>query len=388
MADSEDVFYGQKHSGKPCFPQTPATRGCAPTTFRHRKTVKHFLRQAYFATTPSAGLCGALLIALLTLCPATEAAAIRVAPLPAMLQNDSAATKFKITGCKTLPNDVSAFIAPVRDLNGDACALLKVVAPEEFAFSTPLGIVKRVNEVGEIWLYLPHGTKLLTIKHPLWGVWRDYRFARPLESHVTYELKIETPAPEPAYTRDTVFFTKTVTDTVIVDQRKPKLPWQLHGLLTASWHERGPSWGVMLTLFRRHGFFVHGQSDLRRTGPTPQTCDREGFLPGSAVKPYYTGKTRQSSYAVTAGMTHRLRPWLSVFYGAGYGRSAVAWQLAESEGGGYVLNGGLSRKGMAAEAGLVFSVKRVSLAASTLTVAGRQWQIGIGVGIRLGNQKE
>ena len=178
------------------------------------------------------------------------------------------------------------------------------------------------------------------------------------------------------------------SDTVIVDQRKPKLPWQLHGLLTASWHERGPSWGVMLTLFRRHGFFVHGQSDLRRTGPTPQTCDREGFLPGSAVKPYYTGKTRQSSYAVTAGMAHRLRPWLSVFYGAGYGRSAVAWQLAESEGGGYVLNGGLSRKGMAAEAGLVFSVKRVSLAASTLTVAGRQWQIGIGVGIRLGNQKE
>ena len=87
-------------------------------------------------------------------------------------------------------------------------------------------------------------------------------------------------------------------------------------------------------------------------------------------------------------MTHRLRPWLSVFYGAGYGRSAVAWQLAESEGGGYVLNGGLSRKGMAAEAGLVFSVKRVSLATSTLTVAGRQWQIGIGVGIRLGNQKE
>ena len=146
--------------------------------------------------------------------------------------------------------------------------------------------------------------------------------------------------------------------------------------------------GAMAWVVGFAGFFVHGQSDLRRTGPTPQTCDREGFLPGSAVKPYYTGKTRQSSYAVTAGMTHRLRPWLSVFYGAGYGRSAVAWQLAESEGGGYVLNGGLSRKGMAAEAGLVFSVKRVSLAASTLTVAGRQWQIGIGVGIRLGNQKE
>ena len=89
---------------------------------------------------------------------------------------DSTTTRFKVSGFKVLPNDISAFITPVRDLNGDACALVKVVAQKEFAFSSPLGIVKRKNEVGEIWLYLPHGTKLLTIKHPRWGVLRDYRF--------------------------------------------------------------------------------------------------------------------------------------------------------------------------------------------------------------------
>ena len=38
-------------------------------------------------------------------------------------------------------NDISAFISPVRDLNGQACALLKVEAPKDFAFSSPLGIV-------------------------------------------------------------------------------------------------------------------------------------------------------------------------------------------------------------------------------------------------------
>lgn len=62
---------------------------------------------------------------------------------------------------------------PVRDLNDEPCALVKVEAPSDFAFSTPLGIVSRKDKVGEIWLYLPKGSKLLTIKHPEWGVLRD-----------------------------------------------------------------------------------------------------------------------------------------------------------------------------------------------------------------------
>ena len=307
----------------------------------------------------------------------------RSTPAPEAVQGDSAQVGFKVSGFRVLPNDVSAFITPVRDLNGDACALVKVVAPPEFAFSSPLGIVKRQNEVGEIWLYLPRRTKLLTIKHPQWGVLRDYRFAQPLESRMVYELKIEVPRPEPTLRRDTVFFTQTVTDTVVVSKARPRLPLNAHTLLTAAFHDRGPSWGVMFSLLKRHGFFVHGQSDFRRIGTTVATCDEEGFLPGSDIKPYYTGATRRASYAVTAGVAHRLWPWLNLFYGVGYGRSSVAWQLADSEGGGYALNEGRSHKGMAAEAGLMLSIRRVSLSVSALTVAGRQWQAGIGIGVKL-----
>ena len=49
------------------------------------------------------------------------------------------------------------------------------------------------NDVGEIWLYLPNGTRLLTLKHPQWGVIRDYRFPTPLESRMTYELVLAPP---------------------------------------------------------------------------------------------------------------------------------------------------------------------------------------------------
>ena len=101
------------------------------------------------------------------------------------------AQEFSVAGFRLLPNDVSAFITPVRDLNDEPCALVKVEAPSDFAFSTPLGIVSRKDKVGEIWLYLPKGSKLLTIKHPEWGVLRDYRFSKPLESRMTYELKLK-----------------------------------------------------------------------------------------------------------------------------------------------------------------------------------------------------
>lgn len=39
------------------------------------------------------------------------------------------AQEFSVAGFRLLPNDVSAFITPVRDLNDEPCALVKVEAP-------------------------------------------------------------------------------------------------------------------------------------------------------------------------------------------------------------------------------------------------------------------
>lgn len=57
----------------------------------------------------------------------------------------AADSTFTVASFRQLPTDVSAFIDAVRDLNGEACALLKVVAPADFAFSSPLGIVDVVT---------------------------------------------------------------------------------------------------------------------------------------------------------------------------------------------------------------------------------------------------
>ena len=105
------------------------------------------------------------------------------------------AQEFEVRSFRCLTNDITALGGSVRDLNDEACALIKVVGDPDVVFSTPLGIVARKNEVGEIWIYVPHGTMKLTIKHPRWGVLRDYRFPSALESRLTYELVIA-PPPE------------------------------------------------------------------------------------------------------------------------------------------------------------------------------------------------
>lgn len=293
---------------------------------------------------------------------------------------------FSVASFTPLPNDVSAFISPIRDLNDEACALIKVVAPADFAFSTPLGIVKREDKTGEIWLWVPSGTKELTIKHPEWGVIRDYQLGTKLESRMTYEMRLNIPQQSIEAVHDTITLTKTVTDTVKVAMPQQPVPLSTHILLTSSFHTDGPSWGIMFMMVWRHGFFVHATSDLHSVGNTRLTCDKEGNINDEAYMPFYTGSTRHSCYTITGGAAHRLTSRLTLFEGMGYGRKTTAWQLAESEGGGYALNDGLTHKGFTGEAGLLFSYHRLSLSASVMTIAGKQWMGSIGIGVRLGKK--
>lgn len=66
---------------------------------------------------------------------------------------------FSVESFRQLPTDVSAFIDAVRDLNDEACALLKVVAPADFAFSSPLGIVERRDKVARYGFSFPKAAR-------------------------------------------------------------------------------------------------------------------------------------------------------------------------------------------------------------------------------------
>lgn len=304
---------------------------------------------------------------------------------------DTWSQRFSVASFKALPNDVSAFINPVRDLNDEDCGLIKVIASDDFVFSTPLGIVKRVDNVGEIWLYLPHGSKKMTIKHAEWGVLRDYVFPTRIDSHMTYELRLDEPvrptqpsSAEPVITTviDTLVLTRV--DTLIVAPQKEKIPFNIDALATLSYGGRSKSvsGGLLVLAMKRHGGFAHVISDFGSVGPTLGDCGKNGEIGG--VIPYYTGKTRSRSFMANVGLAHRISHRLTIFEGAGYAANSVAWELARSEGGGYVKNSYYSSRGVSFEVGAVLTFNRIVVSASVMTLKGSEWYGSVGIGIRIG----
>jgi len=96
---------------------------------------------------------------------------------------------------KVLPNDMDARVNyPVKDQNGEKCALIKVVTEQDgFVWEGGmLGISKIEKKTGEYWVYVPHGTKKITIKHDKLGVLRDYVFPEAIKEATVYEMILTT----------------------------------------------------------------------------------------------------------------------------------------------------------------------------------------------------
>ena len=111
-----------------------------------------------------------------------------------------------VTSFKPLPNDLTANLAgtQVKDQNGEVAALIKVVTTQTgFTFEGGMaGIVKTKQEVGEIWVYVPHGIQKITIKHPQLGVLRDYFFPCAIDAARTYEMVLASGEVRTVVTQD------------------------------------------------------------------------------------------------------------------------------------------------------------------------------------------
>lgn len=97
-----------------------------------------------------------------------------------------------VSSFKSLDTDLTANTAGTmeRDQNGEVAALIKVVTTQTgFSFDGgALGIVKTKQTPGEVWVYIPKGSKKLSIKHPQLGVLRDYYYPIAIEAARTYEM--------------------------------------------------------------------------------------------------------------------------------------------------------------------------------------------------------
>ena len=101
------------------------------------------------------------------------------------------AQNFEVTKCEEDLFDLSARTNPVKDMNGKACAVLKVMVPDRnFEIEGNMGIIKTVRKTGEIDVYVPEGTKKITIRHKTQGVINAYEIPIPVQQMSAYEVVV------------------------------------------------------------------------------------------------------------------------------------------------------------------------------------------------------
>jgi hypothetical protein len=104
---------------------------------------------------------------------------------------------FDITKFEEKENDMDARIHAKKDKNDRTCALIKIETTRklrEFTFSGT--VVASEQKDGEIWVFLPPGERLFTIRHPDFEPIRDHSFGEPLKKATVYIMVLKTPPKE------------------------------------------------------------------------------------------------------------------------------------------------------------------------------------------------
>lgn len=115
------------------------------------------------------------------------------------------AQSISVTQFKAAPNDFSAAAQGTRrlDPDGDACALVKISTHQTgFSFDAGANCIADViySDPG-VWLYLPSGTRKVTISHKQFGTVYGWQFPINLEPARTYEMTLKTDMPKPVRVR-------------------------------------------------------------------------------------------------------------------------------------------------------------------------------------------
>lgn len=104
--------------------------------------------------------------------------------------------KIAVSDFALAPKDLTAIQqgTMLADQNGEKCAIIKVKTTEKgFTFDIGSLAVQKVdyNHTAEMWVYIPHGAKKITIAHPQLGE-VSYDFPIPIEKGKTYIMKLTT----------------------------------------------------------------------------------------------------------------------------------------------------------------------------------------------------
>ena len=286
--------------------------------------------------------------------------------------------EFSVQSFRRLEWDLDARSGrPVKDQNGRKAALIKVItSAEDLDFDVGvMGVVAVRREVGETWVYVPEKVLKITVKHKDFGVIRDYVFPESIESAVTYEMVLRTPAPQSEreiIIRDSIVYLPSPADSSSVSaRRREPTGLAVSGIFAVPDY----SGGLMLSWEKyRWGCYLKAVSNFRSSA-SAYDCLSDGTTAEGYV--WTSGRSMVSRISVTTGAVFRVCGWLSLYAGAGYGSRTLLWEDSSLY---WARVSDRSPSGVSAEIGLQFRLRRIRLSAGISTAAFRTADAEIGIG--------
>jgi hypothetical protein len=230
------------------------------------------------------------------------------------------------------------------------------------------------------------------VRHPKYGVIRDWYFPVVIESGEVYEMLLNTVQQN------------NLADsphTIIIEQKfvtgSPQIPYVANDAEKRSGSSaleendyRGillmadlgvmdvTSYGLRGGWYRKAGVYVDFRSSFNAER-TSYSCKSDGKLQnGSSI--WTTGQENVSTMNITAGAIVQLKGWLGIYAGAGYGSKVLSWEDVNNR---WAEIEDFTFKGLALDAGAVFTFGNFALSAGVNSITFDYCSITFGLGIRL-----
>lgn len=262
-----------------------------------------------------------------------------------------------------------------------------------------MGITEVHQESGEIWVYIPEKAQRITLRHPKFGIIRDYCFPVPIESATVYEMVLATPQRNNGEIPETIVIehkfapsgkeqnkNHNIAESIGRSARgekgnkavgNKKIEYTGFLILADLGANRTPSYGIRAAFYKRIGGYINFRSNFKR-GTSDYGCLSDGSI-GNSGSIWTTGREKMSRYNISAGLISRITNWLSLYAGAGYGTRTLLW---EDIGGNWAKVEDFSYTGAAIDAGAVFTINDFAVSAGISSVAFDWCELSLGFGVR------
>ncbi len=138
------------------------------------------------------------------------------------------------------------------------------------------------------------------------------------------------------------------------------------------------SYGVMVGWSKRFGGYVKYMSSFKSAQSSGLECDNNGTLNSDTTEPNYKDSSA-SLYIASAGVMHRIKPWLSVYGGGGVGSRVVEYELLS---GDYAKNTDISiDMSYSLDVGVLMRFGGFSLSVGVSNLELKYSQLNLGVGV-------